>query len=321
MTRNALALLLFLASCKVDDPLYCDLDRPCTDPERPFCDLGGDHPASDGIARTCIADPSSATIGDAAPGADATPPPPCSSPGEALECTDDTLVQCSDEGQEQQTSCPLGCAEEELRCLDVQPSNGLAAYPDLAADAQPLVIAGEAHFDTDTGNLLDDRDNQILVQTFLLDAPYRGVPVRVIVARSVDIGSLSALGVPALAIVTDGEIRVRGRLSVASDRRAGTQGDGAGRRTDPEECAGQGGETGAIDGVVQQGGNGGGGHGTGGAEGGAVAGVAAGGTAGERIGTPGLPRSQADAPATAATVVAPYSWSVEPRSRCSMEPS
>lgn len=291
MTRNALPLLMFLASCKVTDPLYCDLDRPCTDPDRPFCDLAGAYPASGGIGHTCIADPGSGTVADAALG-DAAPgdgaPIACDDPGEALECAADTLILCSNDRQEQQIACPLGCAEKEVRCLDVQPSNDLAAYLDLAAEAQPLEFTGDALLDTDSGNLIDAEDNQILVQTFLLDAPYRGVPVRVIVARSVDIGSLRALGVPALAIVADGDIRVRGRLSVASDRRAGTQGDGAGRRTYPEECAGERGETGQIGSIVQQGGNGGGGHGTSGAAGGAVQGIAAGGAAGEAVGIPGI---------------------------------
>jgi uncharacterized delta-60 repeat protein len=44
------------SACKVD-PLYCDGSHRCTDPERPFCDLEGNYPASDGVARTCIADP------------------------------------------------------------------------------------------------------------------------------------------------------------------------------------------------------------------------------------------------------------------------
>ena len=40
-----LALALPIA-CKVYDPLYCDESKPCTDPDRPFCDLNGDYPAS-----------------------------------------------------------------------------------------------------------------------------------------------------------------------------------------------------------------------------------------------------------------------------------
>jgi hypothetical protein len=50
-------LAVALAACKVYDPLYCDVDKMCTDPARPFCDLEGEYPASDGIRHTCIPDP------------------------------------------------------------------------------------------------------------------------------------------------------------------------------------------------------------------------------------------------------------------------
>jgi uncharacterized delta-60 repeat protein len=52
-----LSACLLLPSCKVYDPLYCDVDRPCEDPERPFCDLNGEYPASEGIKKTCIPEP------------------------------------------------------------------------------------------------------------------------------------------------------------------------------------------------------------------------------------------------------------------------
>jgi Tol biopolymer transport system component len=57
MFRPTTCLLLLLAACKTTDPLYCDEDTPCTDPDRPFCDLTGEYPASEGHGRTCIADP------------------------------------------------------------------------------------------------------------------------------------------------------------------------------------------------------------------------------------------------------------------------
>jgi hypothetical protein len=46
-----------LGACAKKDPLYCDEETPCTDPALPFCDLTGEHPASEGIGRTCIPDP------------------------------------------------------------------------------------------------------------------------------------------------------------------------------------------------------------------------------------------------------------------------
>jgi len=61
-------LLLAAHGCAKKDPLYCDENTPCTDPERPFCDVEGAYPASDGIKKTCIASPF-----DAGPSGDAGP--------------------------------------------------------------------------------------------------------------------------------------------------------------------------------------------------------------------------------------------------------
>lgn len=60
MTLRALflAVLGTATACYRHDPLYCDVTADCADvPGRPFCDATGEHPASDGIARTCIPDP------------------------------------------------------------------------------------------------------------------------------------------------------------------------------------------------------------------------------------------------------------------------
>lgn len=57
--RCWLSVVLAIAAtgCLKKDPLYCDENTPCTDHERPFCDLEGEFPASEGIRRTCIPSP------------------------------------------------------------------------------------------------------------------------------------------------------------------------------------------------------------------------------------------------------------------------
>ena len=45
------------SGCKYPVELFCDEETRCTDPERPFCDLKGEFPASEGIGKTCIPDP------------------------------------------------------------------------------------------------------------------------------------------------------------------------------------------------------------------------------------------------------------------------
>ena len=61
---------MHLLGCKVYDPLYCDNEKRCDDPARPFCDMDGIYPGSEGIKRTCIADPNIGVDG-ATPLADA----------------------------------------------------------------------------------------------------------------------------------------------------------------------------------------------------------------------------------------------------------
>ncbi len=56
--RAILSVAVLVASaCTTYDPLYCDENSSCKDPDRPFCDLAGEYPASDGVARTCIPSP------------------------------------------------------------------------------------------------------------------------------------------------------------------------------------------------------------------------------------------------------------------------
>jgi hypothetical protein len=62
---SAVRLILFfilipLAACTTVDPLYCDANNACTDPARPFCDLAGEYPASNGVGKTCIPSPDDA---------------------------------------------------------------------------------------------------------------------------------------------------------------------------------------------------------------------------------------------------------------------
>lgn len=48
---------LVCLGCSYPVELYCDETTPCTDPDRPFCDLEGEFEASEGISNTCIPAP------------------------------------------------------------------------------------------------------------------------------------------------------------------------------------------------------------------------------------------------------------------------
>lgn len=76
--------------CTRADVLYCEDSSDCTDPARSFCDLGGAFQASEGIAKTCIADPNSPPLVDAGPN---DPDAMIVVPDATVACT--TSVDCS----------------------------------------------------------------------------------------------------------------------------------------------------------------------------------------------------------------------------------
>jgi len=61
-------LTIGVAGCTQEVALYCDENTPCEDPQYPFCDVYGEYPASEGIAKTCIGSPFDAGPTDAAVG-------------------------------------------------------------------------------------------------------------------------------------------------------------------------------------------------------------------------------------------------------------
>lgn len=119
------AFVAVLAACSVRDPLYCDQNQPCTDPDRPFCDLEGAYPDSEGVKRTCIPDPGLDPGADAGPGADSDVAPsgpdaatPICTPSAFVQCTDDdTALHCSEDGFEYLTvDCGSECSTEQGGC-------------------------------------------------------------------------------------------------------------------------------------------------------------------------------------------------------------
>lgn len=174
-------------------------------------------------------------------------------------CADATLTVCDAEGQPTATACAFGCAPAgEARCADLAPSNGLAMYLDQARTAAPVVLTGAAVIDTDTGQVRVG-GNLVGVQTAVVaSAP---VDILVIIARTFEAGDVTAHGRRALAIVADGDVVLRGTLSVSAVREV--PGAGAGAANDPA-CT-------ARNGTAQPsgtGGAGGGGYGTPGGRGG-----------------------------------------------------
>jgi hypothetical protein len=181
-------------------------------------------------------------------------------PGEPLGCDGDELSQCNDEGTgEHKTPCALGCNEEELRCYDVDPSNGLAEYLDDAVRERALDLGSVATIGTNEGTVTVDGD-EVDVTSFLVE----GTPqIRVLVVGSLVAQDVTVSGTPALAIVSDGDIQLSGHFSASAV--GSTAGPGA--LTSPT-CQGGDQVVNGQNGNTAAGGAGGGGFGSAGAAGG-----------------------------------------------------
>lgn len=133
--------------------------------------------------------------------------------GEALSCTNGTLVRCKSDGSgEESVACALGCHATEIRCNDVNPSNGLATYLDQAAAQADLDLSGSTTIDTSTGEVKVN-GTAVTVTSFVTgSAP----EVRVLVVASLVAGDVTVTGGNALAIVSDGDVTLGGHLSVSA---------------------------------------------------------------------------------------------------------
>jgi len=183
---------------------------------------------------------------------------------ETRTCSGEQLIQCSTDGKvDEIVTCPLGCEEIGARCFDVEPSNDLAGYLDMTADAPEVTLTNGAIINTDAGTITNGDGSPVDVPDFQISAPLGGVAIRVFAVRSLAIADAAAIGSRAVAIVSDGDILVRGNVRV--DAGSTGQGSCVGRDVnyvrDPKEGPFSGATSGA----------GGGGFATAGASGGAAA--------------------------------------------------
>lgn len=232
---SCLLVVTLGAACTKPNPQSC-LDGTCTDPAFPFCDLDGALAGEDQtcIAVACTADEFVACRGDRAI--------TCNSTG-----TDYDLVQCPrgcDEGTgcrvcepnetvcengKVQTcdatgavvaseSCTLGCFEDQPRCREIEPSNGLAPFMSMAATG-PDVVLENATILVPSGEITSS-SGQVIIASQIVPAPPGGVRIQVFPVRSLTIvGSLQIRGsqaddVPAVAFLVHGDVRVDGSIQL-----------------------------------------------------------------------------------------------------------
>lgn len=136
-------------------------------------------------------------------------------PPSTIICDDatSTYVDCDATGTPTfSMHCPLGCSTNSEKCVDVDPSNGLAAQLDLARDdGATVAFSGNSTIDTTTGVVFNGA-NSITVPS----APVNGM--RVFRFKSLSVaGTLRVTGNDMLAIVVDGDVTIAGVLDVSSD--------------------------------------------------------------------------------------------------------
>ncbi len=145
---------------------------------------------------------------------------------DSVVCEADHYVQCSSAGVvEVEIDCPLGCDGASSRCLDVDPSNGLAEYLDMARDdvAAPAVTLGTGStIDTDSG-IVFDGTSSVSVPSADLGAH------RVFMVESLAVsGNTTVTGSRGLMVVADGSIEITALLDVSANLKVNGPGGGAG---------------------------------------------------------------------------------------------
>lgn len=143
----------------------------------------------------------------------------------APTCTADTItcaagvyIECGPDGfPTRQLTCPIACAPDEARCLDLDPHNGLATYLDMVSDPPDVTLAGTAVIDTVAGTIFDDGVG-IDVPTFLL----RDSAIRVFVVRSLTVDGHVAVPkrnhfTPSLAFLATADITINGVFDISAD--------------------------------------------------------------------------------------------------------
>lgn len=221
--RFVTAFAMWIAACTVPNPNY----RP------PHSDSGIDATSD---AATCTAN-------------------------QPLRCDSGKLARCNGDGSaEVMEPCALGCSETEIRCLDVAPSNGMSVYLDQTSGQLDLNLGVSATINTDTGEVKVGA-GAVTAKTDVL-AQAGAPPIRVLIVRSLVANDVVASGTSALAIVSNGEIRIDGTFEVSA--KGITPGPGA---FDDNSCKGKSQPPGG--GGVKSG-FGGGGFGTPGGQGGSA---------------------------------------------------
>ena len=193
-----------------------------------------------------------------------------------IVCNDatDVYTECASDGTiALQMDCPLECATGVEKCLDVDPSNDLAIYLDMAPSGPDVdLTSATATINTDTGAVLDGPTTESIPSAMVGG-------VRVFWMNSLDAGGvITVSGAVPLVLLVNGDASFAGTLDVS----AASTTSGPGATTGTCQAPNVSGPTTGAPGA------GGGGAANGGASGGNGAGPIVGGAGGTTSGSAGL---------------------------------
>lgn len=240
----AMVVVAGAAGCTTQrNPRYCG-DGVCTDPAYPFCDADGmfGDLRQQCVAVECAPDDFIACRGDDELRCNATgtnydatrcelgcdPAGGCRlCEASQTTCTNGKVSTCDAAGNVVSSEvCPLGCFEDQPRCRELDPSNGLGMYLDMVANPPDLDLVEGVLF-TETGVVLQQEVEVLGIPTFMAPAAPGGVPIRVVVARNVRLSNVKVFANPnerggfprftgpALAVIAAGDLVVDGRLTAS----------------------------------------------------------------------------------------------------------
>jgi hypothetical protein len=187
-------------------------------------------------------------------------------------CSNDATIVCDSTGHPTFTDCRnFGCwdsaggvaGDTGDRCADLDPSNGLASFLDMAMP-DSMNLSDGATINTDTGVIVDN-GLAVMPQSFVVAQAGTAVEIRAFTAKNLVLRNTTVSGARALAFVVDGSVQVLGQVALAADHST----KAAGSTSDPTRCdAGLGTWDDYAPGIAT--GAGGGGYATAGGDGGAM---------------------------------------------------
>ncbi len=194
-----IAALLAVTACTVTDPLSCDQDNICSDPDRPFCDVDGVYEISNGIGFTCIPRPELVYCSE-----------------EAHACFDGVQYDCGKEEVTTSSVCQFGCNRAGTGC-DVPGYTGIASVGDgeqvVDFDTPIIVDTNAAEIRTDAGT--------IPFGDAAIEPAVEGGAARLVVrVASWTTDDVNVQGGPALVILSQGDIVLNGEFDVGTSGRA-----------------------------------------------------------------------------------------------------